>query len=120
QISDPAGALVTHVSVSLQSAEHSYKQNVMSDDRGMFSLLQVSPGRYTLTVAAPSGFDDYSVQLQVGSKAPALIKIVLTLAHVQQQTKVEASQNDAAPDPGDNRDQVVTTANMLEHLPVLD
>jgi hypothetical protein len=120
QISDPSGALVTQVSVSLQSADQSYKQNVISNDNGMFSLPQVPPGRYTLTVAAPSGFDDYTAQLRVGAKAPALIKIVLTLAHVQQQTNVEASQNDAAPDPGENRDQVVTSANMLEHLPVLD
>jgi hypothetical protein len=120
QISDPSGALVTHVSVSLQSGEQSYKQHVTSDDRGMFSVPQVPPGRYTLTVAAPIGFDDYSAQIQVGSNAPALIKIVLTLAPVQQQTKVEAEQNDAAPDPGENRDQVVTSAGMLDHLPVLD
>ena len=120
QIEDPSGALVTKVQVSLESEDHSRSLLAVSDDLGMFSLPAVPAGRYTLTIAAQNGFDAYATQLRIGSKAPALIKVILNLASVQQQTKVDASQDSVSPDPAENRDQVVTDANILGHLPILD
>jgi hypothetical protein len=118
-ISDPVGALVPHVPLSLQRQDHSYKQNTVSDENGMFHLLAVPPGRYILSIAAVDGFDDYATDIQIGQKTPSLIKVVLALASVQQQTNV-GDQNSVTIDPSDNRDQIVTTGSTLAHLPVLD
>jgi TonB dependent receptor/Carboxypeptidase regulatory-like domain len=120
RISDPAGALVPHVPLSLQSQDHTYKQNSVSDERGMFHLLEVPPGHYILSVAGVNGFDDYETQIQIGQKTPPMIKVVLTLASVHQQTNVDSGQNSVSTDASDNRDQIVTTASTLAHLPVLD
>jgi hypothetical protein len=118
-ISDPVGALVPHVPLSLQRQDHSYKQNTVSDENGMFHLLAVPPGRYILSIAAVDGFDDYATDIQIGQKTPSLIEVVLALASVQQQTNV-GDQNSVTVDPSDNRDQIVTAGSTLAHLPVLD
>jgi hypothetical protein len=120
QILDPVGALVPHVSIVLQGQDRSDKQNSISDDGGKFQLLAVLPGHYILSIAGVDGFDDYQAKIQVGQKAPPPIKVVLTLASVQQQTNVDAGQNSVTTDPSDNRDQIVTTGSSLAHLPVLD
>jgi TonB dependent receptor/Carboxypeptidase regulatory-like domain len=120
QISDPVGAVVSHVPLSLQSQDHSYKQDSVSDENGKFHLLAVPSGRYILSVAGVDGFDNYTAEIQIGHNAPPLIKVVLALASVQQQTNVDGGQNSLSTDPSENRDQVVTTASTLAHLPVLD
>ena len=120
QISDPSRALVTNVQVSIERLDHSRKQNAVSDDRGIFTLPAVPPGRYRLTIAAQNGFADYTTEIQVGAKAPTFIRIALALPSIQQQANVDAAQESVSIDPSENRDQIVTSANMLEHIPVLD
>jgi len=58
----------------------------------MFHLLAVPPGRYILSVAGVNGFDDYETQIQIGQKTPPMIKVVLTLASVEQQTNVDSGR----------------------------
>jgi len=86
--SDPAGAAVTGVSVTLTNIDTNYSQTVTTDSSGVYLFKLVPPGNYSLSLAAP-GFERYlqagiviqananatqDVQLKVGS-AEATVKV---------------------------------------------
>ncbi len=56
-VSDPTGALIAKVDVTLVDAEKGFTFNAKSDDNGRYLFRSVPPGTYNLSVKAP-GFKD--------------------------------------------------------------
>ena len=55
-IGDPNGAVVPNITVTLSGANLIRTQTATTDDNGTFRFSSVPPGRYTVEVAAASGF----------------------------------------------------------------
>ena len=120
QVSDSTGAVIPGIPVRLAAVSGSYTQQTTSDEVGQFRLLAVPPGRYTLSSEARDGFSASSTIVQIGRSAPSLLLIKLAVASVTQATNVDASEQTLSTDPADNHDQVYASADMLQHIPVLD
>jgi outer membrane receptor protein involved in Fe transport len=80
----------------------------------------VPPGRYTLSSAASGGFAASSITIEIGRRAPFPIQVVLAVASETQEAHVDATEQALSTDPADNHDQVTASADMLQHIPILD
>src|SRR2546421_9031957 len=56
KVTDPNGAVVPNVSVTLMGVTVGFKRTAQSDDQGEFRIQQVPIGTYRITTAALSGF----------------------------------------------------------------
>ena len=120
QVSDPTGAVLPGILLRLTAANGTYTQQTTSDETGQFRILGVPPGRYTLSSEVSNGFAASSATVQIRRSAPPPILVVLALASVTQETKVDASEQTLSTDPADNHDRVSVSADMLQDIPVLD
>jgi hypothetical protein len=120
QVSDPTGAVLPGILLRLTAANGTYTQQTTSDETGQFRILGVPPGRYTLSSEVSNGFAASSATVEIRRSAPPPILVVLALASVTQETKVDASEQTLSTDPADNHDRVAVSADMLQQIPVLD
>jgi hypothetical protein len=120
QVSDSTGAVIPGILLHLGAVNGTYTQQATSDQTGQFQLLAVPPGRFTLWSEASNGFAASSTIVQIGRSAPPPIRIVLAVASVTQETQVDGSEQTLSTDAADNHDQVAASADMLQHIPVLD
>ncbi len=58
QVTDPAGAVVTSATITLTNTRTGDVRTIMSDDNGSYTLTQIQPGTYDLSVRA-QGFKEY-------------------------------------------------------------
>src|SRR5207244_12159468 len=56
KVTDPNGAVVPNVSVTLTGVTVGFKRTVQSDDQGEFRIQQIPIGTYKITTAPLSGF----------------------------------------------------------------
>ncbi len=87
QVSDPDGKVVPNATVTVSGANLISAQTVQSDDQGRFRVLNLPPGRYTVTVAAIAGFaetvrSDVEVNLSKTSTADVQVRLAGTTAEV--------------------------------------
>src|SRR5437868_11483860 len=78
-VKDPKGGLVSGATVTVREQSKNIERSTRSDDEGIYQLLLLPPGVYTLTIEAP-GFGKYTakdVNLTVGQTAdlPVAMKI---------------------------------------------
>lgn len=89
-IKDASGAVITDVVVTLADASTSTSRKVFSDNSGVYQILQVPPGKYSLKVEKP-GFTVLTkgdVILKVNT--PATVDCVLEVGSVGTSVNVEA------------------------------
>ena len=77
------------------------------------------PGRY-LVRAVLEGFDAAILQVTVGTRAPAAMRLTLVVAGVRQETTVSSSALQADLGAGRNLNSIVADQSALESLPVFD
>jgi len=90
QVLDPAGAVVTKATVTLTNTRTGEVRTVESDDNGSYTLTQIQPGTYDLSVKA-QGFKEYlskSLELSVGDRKK--INIPLETGAVSESVTVTA------------------------------
>ena len=58
QVTDPAGAVVTNATITLTNTKTGEVRTIQSDDNGSYTLTQIQPGTYDLSVRA-QGFKEY-------------------------------------------------------------
>ena len=90
QVLDPAGAVVTKATVTLTNTRTGEVRTVESDDNGSYTLTQIQPGAYDLSVKA-QGFKEYlskSLELSVGDRKT--INIPLETGAVSESVTVTA------------------------------
>src|SRR5947209_8262818 len=62
KVTDPNGAVVPNVSVTLTGVTVGFSRTVRSDDQGEFRIQQIPIGTYKITTAALSGFAASTVE----------------------------------------------------------
>jgi outer membrane receptor protein involved in Fe transport len=103
-VTDPQGAVVPGVSVTLSGPNMIRPQTTTSDSDGYYRFSSVPPGRYTLEVAAVKGFNAYKsenveVNLAKGTTVPVQLSIaggnisveVVGAPDIDQTTNVQGS-----------------------------
>jgi hypothetical protein len=118
---DPDGAAVPNVEVALKTlhGDPVAGGTADADAVGHFRLAGIAPGDYQLEVPAKYGFERYQAPVQV---RPGMhdLRIHLTPPVVTQDVQVAPETSQVSMDPAANRDQVSTSAGMLEKVPVFD
>src|SRR3989440_6084773 len=62
KVTDPNGAVVPNVSVTLTGVTVGFKRTVQSNDQGEFRIQQIPIGTYKITTVALSGFASATVE----------------------------------------------------------
>jgi Carboxypeptidase regulatory-like domain len=89
-VTDPSGAVVRGVNVTLRNPVTGYQQAVVTDDAGAFRFNNVPQNGYHLT-ASTQGFGQASQQVDIRSSIPVTVNISLQVASGTTTVTVEAS-----------------------------
>ena len=120
-IVDPDGAAVPNIGVVLKTLHGGAVSggSANSDSVGRFHLTGIASGDYELDVPPKYGFEQYQAPIHV---RPGMhdLSIRLTPLVVTQDVVVAPETSQVSLDPSANRDQVSTSAGMLEKVPVFD
>jgi outer membrane receptor protein involved in Fe transport len=86
-VTDPQGGVVPNATVTVSGSNLITPQTAQTDDEGRFRVLNLPPGRYTVTVGATAGFgetvrNDVEVNLSKTSTADVQLGIAGTTANV--------------------------------------
>jgi outer membrane receptor protein involved in Fe transport len=87
QVTDPDGKVVPNATITVSGTNLISAQTAQSDDQGRFRVLNLPPGRYTVTVAATAGFaetarSDIEVNLSRTSTADVQVRVAGASAEV--------------------------------------
>ena len=95
--------------------------HLLSDGSGTFQFRNVPPGRYVVDVQQ-TGFRETKVNVVAGGRSRTPLKIVLTIAGVQEQVTVAASDTSAqvSTEIGQNQNGNSLDRDALDRLPVFD
>jgi Carboxypeptidase regulatory-like domain/TonB dependent receptor len=121
-VSDTSGARVPSAVIIIQASESSLERRANANDRGEFTLADLTPGTYRVTVQAP-GFADASSTVIVSVSTVRYISVVLNPASSQQQVNVSATPSSITSQPMDTTTAVnggVVTARDLATLPLAE
>ena len=59
-VTDPQGGAVANATVTVSGSNLIRAQTAITDDQGRYKILNLPPGKYTVTVAATAGFGETS------------------------------------------------------------
>jgi hypothetical protein len=91
-VADQNGAVVPNASVSLSGPNLIRAQTTNTNSDGVYRFLQVPPGRYTVSVAATSGFAAYSKEnVEVNLGRTTAFNVTMTTTAVGGQVDVIAT-----------------------------
>src|ERR1700733_5470886 len=120
-VQDPDGAAVAGAQVALNRPDGSQVAHLVSDGSGSFQFRNVPTGRYVVDVQQ-TGFRETKVNVVAGGPSRTPLKIVLTIAGVQEQVMVAASDTSAqvSTEIGQNQNGNSLDRDALDRLPVFD
>src|SRR6202451_1907256 len=107
-VSDPSGAVVSNVPVTLKSIDKGYTQSATSNSQGAYRFSLLAPGNYAVSATAP-GFKTTTVTQPVAVGAVAIANITMELGTTG--TTVEVSGD--APLLQADSSEISTTMNTL-------
>ncbi len=115
-ITDPSGAAVPKVEVSIHNQSTGYSQSVLSDSSGAFRFTNLPPNPYHLEIHA-SGFADFSQDVVIRNALPVHVDAKLALAGSTTSVTVEGVAESIENDPSAHVD--VDRSQLLK-LPTFD
>ena len=111
KVTDPNGAVVPNVSVTLTGVTVGFKRTVQSDDQGEFRIQQIPIGTYKITTAALSGFASATVEnISVTIEKVTTVNIKLGITATTTTVDIAASDVAGVIDPGASKVQTKAPA----------
>lgn len=117
-VRDQSGAAVPGAKVTLVDSTKHQVRSLTSGPAGTFEATGLDPGTYELRIEQP-GFDSFSRRVTVRAGTPAAVRVVLSLAKLRQEIRVEGSGTRVSTEAGENMDMVQLDRKVLDRLPVL-
>ena len=117
-VTDSTGATVPGATIRLETAEGQLIADTKADQDGMFALLRLAPGDFSLVVPAYSGFAIHAMPLHLMGSVTNL-HIKLSLESVSQEVTVGGEQA-LSTDSSANRGTISMSGESLRKLPVFD
>jgi len=90
KVADAQGGALPGVTVVLANTETAFNRQVVTDETGSYSLLQVPPGAYTITAELP-GFQTASAKIALQVNTPATLDLKMDIGGITESVKVEAA-----------------------------
>jgi len=116
---DMSEEVISGASVTLRKNDVAMPPTVAtSDARGLFHFSRVAPGGYEIEVQK-NAFKTTVIQLTIGARAPASLRIMLAIADLQEEIAVEGQSGQVNTNPSENLDVVKLDRDALNNLPVL-
>src|SRR5262247_1877300 len=89
-----------------------------SDARGLFRFSRVASGNYEIEIQK-NAFKPAVIQLTIGARAPAPLRVTLAIADLREEIAVEDRSGSVNANPSENLDVVKLDRDALNNLPVL-
>ena len=130
-VADPSGAIVPGAEIDLLEENGSTAGTYHSGGDGSFQLVAPHPGNFTLVISEP-GFETIKTPVVIAAPVAATsaagpskpfavpLKIVLPIAALSTNVRVNADTNDDLTSSEENQDASVMTAGDLKALPIFD
>jgi hypothetical protein len=118
-VQDPSSAGVEGAKLTLKRSDGDDQQTTTTDALGAFRFERVATGAYQLQVER-AGFKIQASRVRIGSRAPAPMRITLSLADVRQEITVRSQATRVSTDNADNLDTVTLDRQALDNLPIFD
>jgi hypothetical protein len=118
KVTDPNGAVVPNVSITLTGVTVGFKRTVQSDDEGEFRIQQVPIGTYKITTIAGRGFAAATVEnISVAVEKVTVVPVKLGITASTTTVDIAASDMAAVIDPTASKVQTNITPKMIQQLP---
>jgi hypothetical protein len=118
KVTDPNGAVVPNVSITLTGVTVGFKRTVQSNDEGEFRIQQVPIGTYKITTVAASGFAAATVEnISVSVEKVTVVPVKLGITTATTTVDIAASDMAAVIDPTASKVQTNITPQMIQQLP---
>ena len=114
---DPSGAVIVEARVILRRGSGLEETNTTSQE-GRFRFAQLAAGNYEIEVQK-QGFRPSKIQLTVGPRPPAPLRIVLAIAELREEMSVGERPNQVSGNPGDNLNVTKLDRETIRKLPIL-
>jgi hypothetical protein len=114
-VTDPNGAVVPGASVTITGKDVGFNRTVTADNNGVYRVVQIPPGTYTVTVAGISGFTSQTknnVQVSVNNLTTTDFTLTASTA-----VSVDVTGEGALIDATDTKAQTNISASQIEALP---
>jgi len=125
-VADPSGAIIPGAEIDVLDASGTVTGTVHSAGDGSFQIAVPHSGSYTLVVSEP-GFDTVRnpveippATLSVTRTSTVPVRIVMPIARLATNVRVNADSSEDLSSPEDNHDSSVMTAGELKKLPIFD
>ena len=118
-VQDQSGAAIVGARLELSDASTTGVQSTTTDQSGRFEFKRIASGTYRLRVSS-QGFESATLDVNVGSKSPAPLQIVMAIASLRQETTVTSEPAKISTEATDNKDTVALSELSLSNLPVFD
>lgn len=115
---DVNGEAVPKAIVSLRPKDGPRAQTTTSDAIGAFRFARVAPGSYEIEVQKEA-FKPEVFELSVGGRAPAPVRVALSVADLREEVTVNNESGQVNTNPAENLDVIKLDREALENLPVL-
>jgi Carboxypeptidase regulatory-like domain/TonB dependent receptor len=117
-VQDQTGAAFLGAEVDLLK-EGEQQRTTTTDASGAFRFDRLQPGNYEVHTHK-EGFKTDISKVNVGSRSPARLRIVLSIENLNQQITVSGDTPEVSIDPSENRDVAAVDRQALDDLPVFD
>jgi hypothetical protein len=108
-VTDPQGATIPNATVTATNAESKQGRSATSDAEGKYLIANLTPGRYSVSVSASAGFNNWVQEnVPVAADAVTTVDISLSLAGASMTVNVAASADE----------ETTTTASQIQALPL--
>ncbi len=118
-VQDQAGAAIVGARIELGAPNTLGAPPTTTDQSGRFEFKRIAAGKYQLRVSYP-GFESTTLDVTVGSQAPAPLQVVMAIASLRQETTISSESAKISTEASDNKDTVVLSEQSLSNLPVFD
>src|SRR5262249_50232480 len=89
-----------------------------SDARGSFRFSRVASGSYEIEIQK-NAFKPAVIQLTIGARAPAPLRVVMAIADLREEVAVEDRSSHVNTNPSENLDVIKLDRDSLNNIPVL-
>ncbi|WP_348263333.1 carboxypeptidase regulatory-like domain-containing protein [Telmatobacter sp. DSM 110680] len=119
---DATDARIPSARIELHAIDGASTRSVLSDDRGLFRVEDLAPGKYRVVVEA-TGFDNAVANVSIEVSSSRDIAVTMQPSVVREKINVRAASSSIATQPIDLASQIhksVITSGDLEMLPLSD
>lgn len=118
---DPSASPIADAQVTLLATDGKQVASAATDRAGSFHFDSTPRGKYSLHFQAP-GFKDTTMEVTVGAKTLAPLKIILTIASLNQSVSVNADDSavQLSTEVSENQSANNIDRNALDRVPVFD